>query len=175
MLRQAMATAPRAAVRIAARVRVAGLSSKPAPDFPGVTNSASKFDPRKFLQEDGPHSNAEVASMRRALLYRSRQTGWLETDLIMGRWAAEASTFSKKSSHSDFAYSTTTRALTFQSLCQNLDKLSLEELQEYAKIVKVLRHVCCSPDCLSHRARAAASWWLMPTRAEAPVNCACRL
>jgi succinate dehydrogenase flavin-adding protein (antitoxin of CptAB toxin-antitoxin module) len=33
--------------------------------------------------------------MRRALLYRSRQTGWLETDLIMGRWAAEASTFSK--------------------------------------------------------------------------------
>jgi hypothetical protein len=65
--------------------------------------------------------------------------------------------------------------VTFQSLCQNLDKLSLEELQEYAKIVKVLRHVCCSPDCLSHRARAAASWWLMPTRAEAPVNCACRL
>jgi hypothetical protein len=25
--------------------------------------------------------------LRRALLYRSRQTGWLETDIIMGRWA----------------------------------------------------------------------------------------
>ena len=47
--------------------------------------------------------------MRRALLYRSRQTGWLETDLIMGRWAAE-----------------------------NLDKLTLPELQEYARIVQVM-------------------------------------
>ena len=104
------AAAPRAAaLRGAARVRVrAGLSSSAASGFPSVTNSASKFDPRKFLQSDGPHSDAEVASMRRALLYRSRQTGWLETDLIMGRWAAE-----------------------------NLDKLSREELQEYGKIVQV--------------------------------------
>jgi len=51
--------------------------------------------------------------MRRALLYRSRQTGWLETDIIMGRWAAD-----------------------------NIDMLSVKELQEYAKIVKVrlMRH-----------------------------------
>ncbi len=111
MLRRVLgAAAPRsAALRGAARLRVrAGLSSGSAPDFPSVTNSASKFDPRKFLQSDEPHSDAEVASMRRALLYRSRQTGWLETDLIMGRWAAE-----------------------------NLDKLSREELREYGKIVQV--------------------------------------
>ena len=80
-----------------------------AQEWSSVTNSASKFDPRKFLQSEGPHADADVASMRRALLYRSRQTGWLETDLIMGRWAAE-----------------------------NLDRLSVAELQEYARIVQVM-------------------------------------
>jgi succinate dehydrogenase flavin-adding protein (antitoxin of CptAB toxin-antitoxin module) len=87
----------------------AWLSAGAAKDWPSVTNSATKFDPRKFLQSEGPHSEPEVASLRRALLYRSRQTGWLETDLIMGRWAAE-----------------------------NIDSLSVPELQEYAKIVQVL-------------------------------------
>lgn len=87
----------------------AWLSAVGAKEWPSVTNSATSFDPRKFLQSEGPHPEAEVASMRRALLYRSRQTGWLETDLIMGRWAAE-----------------------------NIDRLSVPELQEYAKIVQVL-------------------------------------
>ena len=57
--------------------------------------------------------------MRRALLYRSRQTGWLETDLIMGRWAAE-----------------------------NLDKLTLPELQEYARIVQVMCVCVCVCVCV---------------------------
>lgn len=100
---------------------VAWLSSDSVKEWPGVTNSASRFDPRKFLQSEGPHPDAEVASLRRALLYRSRQTGWLETDLIMGRWAAE-----------------------------NLDKLSVEELQEYAKIVQVGCHDRISPRASVH-------------------------
>ena len=57
--------------------------------------------------------------MRRALLYRSRQTGWLETDLIMGRWAAE-----------------------------NLDKLTLPELQEHARIVQVMCVCVCVCVCV---------------------------
>ena len=98
---------------VGGRARLAGspmvfLSGGVSKNWPGVTNSASNFDPRKFLQSQGPHSETDVASMRRALLYRSRQTGWLETDIIMGRWAAD-----------------------------NIDKLSVKELQEYAKIVKV--------------------------------------
>jgi hypothetical protein len=104
----ARAVARAARMRGGAGTSAAWLSSGGAKEWPGVTNSASRFDPRKFLQSEGPHPDAEVASLRRALLYRSRQTGWLETDLIMGRWAAE-----------------------------NLDKLSVEELQEYARIVQV--------------------------------------
>jgi succinate dehydrogenase flavin-adding protein (antitoxin of CptAB toxin-antitoxin module) len=113
MLARVAAGLVRTAARgVGGRARVAApvawLSSGSVKEWPGVTNTASRFDPRKFLQSEGPHADAEVASLRRALLYRSRQTGWLETDLIMGRWAAE-----------------------------NLDKLSVEELQEYGKIVQV--------------------------------------
>jgi hypothetical protein len=46
-----------------------------------VTNSASTFDPRFFFNQN--LSGDAVEKLRRALLYRSRQTGWLETDVIM--------------------------------------------------------------------------------------------
>jgi succinate dehydrogenase flavin-adding protein (antitoxin of CptAB toxin-antitoxin module) len=115
--------------RVAARP-FARLSSSTARSWPGVTNSASNFDPRNFLQSDGPHSEAEVAGIRRALLYRSRQTGWLETDLIMGRWAAK-----------------------------NLDKLSVPELQEYAKIVQVRMHPFAPPDAPTLRRAVQRRMW----------------
>ena len=84
-------------------------TTKSSADDPACTLDASAHLDKSHAQSEGPHADHEVASMRRALLYRSRQTGWLETDLIMGRWAAE-----------------------------NLDKLTLPELQEYARIVQVM-------------------------------------
>jgi len=115
MMRRVTGTVARTGRAVCARswVRLAApaawLSAGGAKEWTSVTNSATKFDPRQFMQSEGPHDDGDVASLRRALLYRSRQTGWLETDLIMGRWAAE-----------------------------NLDKLSIDELKEYAKIVKVI-------------------------------------
>mmetsp|Transcript_92712 Transcript_92712/g.135497 ORF Transcript_92712/g.135497 Transcript_92712/m.135497 type:complete len:164 (+) Transcript_92712:58-549(+) len=113
MMRRVTGTVARTGRAVCARswVRLAApaawLSAGGAKEWTSVTNSSTKFDPRQFMQSEGPHDDGDVASLRRALLYRSRQTGWLETDLIMGRWAAE-----------------------------NLDKLSIDELKEYAKIVK---------------------------------------
>ncbi len=46
-----------------------------------VTNSNTVFDPRFFFEQS--LSEDAVEKLRRALLYRSRQTGWLETDVIM--------------------------------------------------------------------------------------------
>jgi len=115
MMRRVTGTVARTGRAVCARswVRLAApaawLSAGGAKEWTSVTNSSTKFDPRQFMQSEGPHDDGDVASLRRALLYRSRQTGWLETDLIMGRWAAE-----------------------------NLDKLSIDELKEYAKIVKVI-------------------------------------
>ena len=52
-----------------------------------VTDSAELFDPRLFFDKE--LSNEEIVRVRRALLYRSRQTGWLETDVIMVRYEYE--------------------------------------------------------------------------------------
>mmetsp|Transcript_63517 Transcript_63517/g.151442 ORF Transcript_63517/g.151442 Transcript_63517/m.151442 type:complete len:172 (-) Transcript_63517:53-568(-) len=76
-----------------------------------TTNSGENFDPRTFIDTgrfaDKEMSEEEVKMLRRALLYRSRQTGWLETDIIMGRWAEK-----------------------------NINSLTLKELEEYCQIVK---------------------------------------
>uniref|UniRef100_A0A0C3U049 Succinate dehydrogenase assembly factor 2, mitochondrial n=2 Tax=Guillardia theta (strain CCMP2712) TaxID=905079 RepID=A0A0C3U049_GUITC len=76
-------------------------------DFTSVTNSLDTFDPRKFLTSAGDVDPHKLENLKRALIYRSRQTGWLETDLIMGRWA-EA----------------------------NVEKLTDAEIKEYCKIVQ---------------------------------------
>ncbi len=46
-----------------------------------ITNSAAVFDPRIFFDKN--LNQEDIEKLRRALLYRSRQTGWLETDVIM--------------------------------------------------------------------------------------------
>jgi succinate dehydrogenase flavin-adding protein (antitoxin of CptAB toxin-antitoxin module) len=44
-----------------------------------------QFDPRKFFDKCIAEGETGIKRLRRSLLYRSRQTGWLETDIIMGR------------------------------------------------------------------------------------------
>ncbi len=106
-----------------------------------VTNSKSVFDPRFFFEQS--LSEDAVEKLRRALLYRSRQTGWLETDVIMVRISSERSRIWIISSYV-VKKTLIQRLMADKCLLDqgkwaeaNLQRLSIDELRQYSDIVKV--------------------------------------
>ena len=59
----------------------------PSPFLTRSVVAVAAVDGRLFPPTPPPHSLVFDAARKKQLLYRSKQRGWLELDLIMGTWA----------------------------------------------------------------------------------------
>ena len=93
LLRLTARAASRTAARHAGAART--LASKEGPETPaqkvGLSDELERRASERWTELAAEHRKipADDAVRRKRLIYRSKQRGWLEVDLLLGSWAAE--------------------------------------------------------------------------------------